>query len=81
MVGCVKTNVFGYVLGFAFGLQYDPSSPSACYSNIQTVIVALDDIFLSFILILLPSKWATVSLSIQDFLTLIATIYGNCQLN
>ena len=81
MVGCVKNNIFGYVLGFSFGLQYDPSTPSACYSNIQTVIVALDTIFLSFILILLPTKWAEVSLSFQDFLTLVGTIYGNCQLN
>jgi hypothetical protein len=78
MKGCVTNSFFGYILGFTFGLQYDPQNPSACYANIQTTIIAIDTILASFILILLPTKWADVSLSFQDFLTLVGTLYGNC---
>ena len=62
-VKCMKDSSFGYILGLAYGLQYDRKVQGQCYANIQTSIEALDTIVQLWWLILLPEKTPKVILA------------------
>ena len=44
-VECVSTPLFGMLLGFAFGLQYNHKTQGKCYTNMEASVIALDNIY------------------------------------
>ena len=53
--------------------------PGECFNNLESSILALDSILQLWWLILLPEKTPKVILAAQDFVTVLSTLYGNCQ--
>lgn len=51
---CIDTPLFGTLLGFAYGLQYNRKAKGVCYENIETSVMALDAIFSMFYYVFLP---------------------------
>ena len=78
--GCVGDSYIGLLRGFAFGLQYDNKTPGKCYLNLDNSILAIDQLSRLFILVFLPEKTPKVILATQDMVTVLSTLYGNCQI-
>lgn len=61
--GCVGDSIYGFLRGYAFGLQYDNKTPGKCYLNLDSSILALEAISQLFYLVLLPEKTPKVILA------------------
>ena len=77
---CVSDSIFGILLGFAYGLQYNKKTVGACYSNIETSLLAMNSILQFMYLIFLPWEWSKLVLAINEFITVTSALYGNCQM-
>ena len=60
---CLDTEFYGLILGFAYGLQYNRKIRGPCYMNIETSVLALQELTEEFYMIFLPWEWGTLSLS------------------
>ena len=57
-VDTTADGTFAWVLGFAFGLQYDSKKPGACYTALSGSIFEYESILLMLQLIYVPTYWA-----------------------
>lgn len=69
-----------YLLGFAYGLQYDAHRQGNCYNAIESDILNIDTMLQLLGNAYLPENWADIMLSAQDFNDLQAAIFANCNL-
>lgn len=77
---CMDTPLFGTLLGFAYGLQYNRKVKGVCYENIETSILALDSIVSMLYLVFLPWEWSSLMLAFQDFVDVSSALYSRCQM-
>ena len=68
----------GFALGFAYGLQYDPSTPSLCYVSIESTILTIDEIATYLSNLINPAIWANLMLSYKDSIDFTAAVLSNC---
>ena len=61
---CYDTVEFGYLLGFAYGLQYNYKVKGTCYLGIETVLAASEDLLDALPSLLNPTESAKVMLQI-----------------
>ena len=76
---CLDTPVMGYMLGFVYGLQYNWRDQGKCFSNFESSIIALDNIYQMLFLVFVPWEWAQLSLAMQDFIDVSSALYINCE--
>lgn len=60
---CKDTPLFGYGLGFVYGLQFDRKVKGKCYQNLESAILALDTIFQMAWMLLLPWEFPKTMLA------------------
>jgi|TARA_B110000305_G_C19230903_1_gene535156 hypothetical protein len=62
---CIESPLFfiSFLLGLAYGLQYDQKVKGACYTGLESSILALDSLFQMLYLILLPWEWPKLMLA------------------
>ena len=77
---CMDTPLFGTILGFAYGLQYNRKVRGVCYEDIETSIMALDTLVQEFYLVFLPWEWGTLMITLQDFVDVASALYSKCQI-
>ena len=77
---CMDTPLFGTLLGFAYGLQYNRKVRGVCYESIETSIMALDLLVQEFYLFFLPWEWGTLMITLQDFVDVTSALYSKCQI-
>ena len=77
---CQSDSIFGVLLGFAYGLQYDRKTVGECYSNIESSLLALNSLVEYFYLVFLPWEWGTLSLVFTEFVTVSSALYSKCQM-
>lgn len=77
---CISDSIFGIILGFAYGLQYNRKVVGECYANIETSLLALNSLIQFFYLVFLPWEWGTLTLAFDEFITVSSALYGNCQM-
>ena len=56
--------ILGSILGFSYGLQYDPKKPGSCYTAIEDTAFEIDNLLVILEKIYIPSKWADMILSL-----------------
>ena len=61
---CIDSPTIGFMLGVAYGLQYDPKEKGACYSNIETTLLAVEELTSEYYLVFLPTEWANLWMKI-----------------
>ena len=71
--------VWGFVLGLAYGLQYDANKPGACYVSIESEVEALVQIWELMRVSYLPSTWSSIFQASMDTVDLGSSIFANCQ--
>ena len=70
----------GFLLNMLSGMTYNEGSESRCYDAAESFIIAVDtgsDILRK---IYIPAFWAEAQVTSQDFITLIAGVYVDCNL-
>ena len=70
--------LLGTLLGFSYGLQYDPKKPGICYSSIEDTALEMENILVLLEKIYIPSKWADMVLGFQNWIQLSTGVYANC---
>lgn len=70
--------LLGTMLGFSYGLQYDPKKPGICYQSIESTALEMDNILAALEKIYIPSRWADMVLGFQNWIQLSTGVYANC---
>ena len=76
---CIDTPLLGFILGFAYGLQYDWRQQGACYTVISDSLLALFGIYELLHLIFIPWEWARLNVASQNFIEVGSTLYAKCE--
>ena len=76
---CKDGDLFSFLLGFVFGLQYDHKQYGECYLNLRTAIVGLETVWAQMYMIFLPDLWGNFMISGQELIDISSQLYGNCQ--
>lgn len=71
-------DLFGWFLGFAYGLQYNAKKPGACYNAIAGSIYEYESILSMLQLIYVPTYWSDLVSAGQNQVSLFASVYANC---
>ena len=79
-LACIDTPLLGFILGFAYGLQYDWRQQGPCYTVISDTLLSLFGIYELLHLIFFPWEWARFGVAGQNFIDVGSTLYAKCEI-
>jgi hypothetical protein len=77
---CIDTSFWGFMLGIAYGLQYNPKQKGECYGSVETTVTNLEQLWLMSYYVFLPTEWAKLQLATQDLTDVTSAFYSKCEL-